>query len=268
MVGSTMVLHRGGQAATLQDLAAVPLPQKTDSYTPVSHYDLATNACRVGQELLEHRGWRLDGAQFGLANEGQRMFGLVAFRNGIDGMGLAVGFRNSYDKSMSVGFAIGARVFVCDNLALAGDLVIFRKHTGNLIDHLQDQLVLTFHKSQSTFDQLVDDRQVMLDHPIHEEEGFELLGRAYGRGLLKPRSFVGVVDQWRNPEHEEFRPRNLWSLYNGFTEVYKALPNTELMQRHLDLHRFAMEVAGRRPVEALMVRPMGGEVADLVGEEF
>jgi hypothetical protein len=40
---------------------------------------------------------------------------------------------------------------------------------------------------------------------------------------------MDVVNQWESSDHVEFRDRNLNSLYNGFTEIYKgnltALPN-------------------------------------------
>lgn len=147
-MNSTLVLHRGGKEATLEEVKAVPTPGETKSYMPLPHYELAVNTMRIGEEMLSVRGFKVDKAQFGLDKDGARMFGVVSFANGVQGMGLAVGFRNSYDKSMSAGFAIGGRVFVCDNLAMAGELVVMRRHTGGIIDELRDRLVLTFHKAQ------------------------------------------------------------------------------------------------------------------------
>lgn len=112
-MNSTLVLHRGGTAATLEEIAAVPVPQETGSYKPLPHYDLAINTLRIGEGMLGVRGFKADKSQFGLDRDGARMFGVVSFANGVQGMGLAVGFRNSYDKSMSAGFAIGGRIFVC-----------------------------------------------------------------------------------------------------------------------------------------------------------
>ena len=45
-----------------------------------------------------------------------------------------------------------------------------------------------------------------------------------------PKSkIIDVVDQWESSDHPEFWDRNVNSLYNAFTEVYKgnlvALPN-------------------------------------------
>jgi len=36
-----MLLHCGGQSASLPDLMSVPLPKETNSYKPVAHADLA-----------------------------------------------------------------------------------------------------------------------------------------------------------------------------------------------------------------------------------
>ncbi|MBT6052993.1 MAG: hypothetical protein HOG49_39840, partial [Candidatus Scalindua sp.] len=114
-----LLLHKGGEYCTLNDLRDVPLPPETRTYRPVSHYDLAKNLAEVSGGLL--RGFEMQGAQYGMVRDGAQMFGVHTYKNGISGsMGLSVGFRNSYDKSMSVGIAIGASVFVCDNLALTG----------------------------------------------------------------------------------------------------------------------------------------------------
>ena len=243
-MNSTLMLHCGGQTATLEEIAAIPVPEETDTYKPLLHYDLAVNTMRVGEEMMALRGLKVEKAAFGLSHEGNRMFGLVAFRNGVEGMGLAVGFRNSYDKSMSAGFAIGGRVFVCDNLALAGDLVVMRRHTGGIIEELRDKLVLTFHRAHQTWDSLVNDRRRMQASKLSEDRAHEIVGLAFGRKLIGPRQFLNVVREWKTPRHEEFEGRNLWSLYNGFTEVYKGLPIHEVMDRHIKLHRFAGELMG------------------------
>ena len=50
--------------------------------------------------------------------------------------GAAIGIRTSNDKSLALQLAIGYRVFVCDNMSFAGDLIALRrKHTGNLDLH-------------------------------------------------------------------------------------------------------------------------------------
>ncbi len=239
MNGSTLMLHCGARTATLEDIAAVPVPEETESYKPLPHYDLALNTMRIGEDMMVGKGFQVDKAQFGLDKTGARMFGLVSFANGVEGIGLAVGFRNSYDKSMSAGFAVGGRVFVCDNLAMAGELVVMRKHTGGIIEELRDKLVLTFHRAATTWNRLVEDRKRMQDTSVDDDLAYAMMGRAYGHGLLSAGQLPKVNVEWKTPRHDEFAPRNLWSIYNAFTEVYKGLAVHRVMERHIKFHKFA-----------------------------
>jgi hypothetical protein len=67
-----------------------------------------------------------------LARQGNQLFALLNFKKDHNELGLSVAFRNSYDRSMSIGLAIGASVFICDNLALNGDIAVMKKHTKNV----------------------------------------------------------------------------------------------------------------------------------------
>ncbi len=53
--------------------------------------------------------------------------------------------------------------------------------------------------------------------------------RAYQAGAIPKTKVTDVVDQWEKSDHPAFWNRNMNSLYNAFTEVYKgnlvALPN-------------------------------------------
>jgi hypothetical protein len=37
-----------------------------------------------------------------------------------------------------------------------------------------------------------------------------------------PRQIPAILQQWREPQHQEFEPRNVWSLFNAFTQVAKG----------------------------------------------
>src|SRR5204862_226914 len=47
----------------------------------------------------------------------------------VPGVSLAVGIRNSTDKSLPIAFCAGNRVVVCDNLAFRSEITVARKHT-------------------------------------------------------------------------------------------------------------------------------------------
>ena len=91
-----LLLHCGGVAATLDDLQAVALPEETQTYKPVSHYDLATHIGRVAKEMLHDA--RLRDGLYALTKDGGRMFGVHVYETDVQQMGLSIGFRNSYDR--------------------------------------------------------------------------------------------------------------------------------------------------------------------------
>lgn len=45
-----------------------------------------------------------------------------------------------------------------------------------------------------------------------------------------------VLHEWREPRHDAFEDRNVWSLFNAFTETLKQAPVAELAKRTLALH--------------------------------
>ena len=231
----TLIMHKGGDYCSLDDLRMIPLPNETRTYKPVSHYDLAVNLGEVSGGLL--RGYELDKAQYGLAREGQQMFAVHTYRNGTSSsMGLSIGFRNSYDKSMSVGIAIGATVFVCDNLALTGEIAIMRKHTQNVWNDLEELTITTIYRSQHNFTRIVEDAEEMRGRYLGNDDAFRLLGLLYGNDVITPRQIPVVKKEWLNPTHEAFGERSAWSFYNACTEALKSSPPNKIMEKHISLH--------------------------------
>jgi hypothetical protein len=231
-----LLMHTAdGKYATLQELREIPVPMETATYTPVSHYDLAKNLAEVSGTLL--RDYELERSQYGLARDGAQLFGVHTYRNGSDTMGLSIGFRNSYDKSMSVGIAIGASVFVCDNLALTGEIAIARKHTSNVWNDLEELTITTIYRSQHNFHRIVEDAQIMQGQHLGDDDAYRLTGLLYGHGIISPRQIPVVKKEWLTPSHAEFEDRNVWNFYQAVTEALKTAPPPKVMEKHIALHQ-------------------------------
>ncbi len=230
----SLLVHRGGQIVTRDDLALVPVPEATDSYIPVPHHNLADTLSTIGRDIL--KGFTLSNEQYALAREGQQMFGVLAFRNDHVELGLSIGFRNSYDKSMAIGIAVGAEVFVCDNLALTGDITIMRKHTVNVWSSLENIAISTLYRSQQNFRKIVEDSETLKGRMIDDSEAFKMIGLLFGHGILTPRQLPVVNKEWLNPSYDDFRPRTMWSFYNACTEALKSCPPLVIMEKHISLH--------------------------------
>jgi hypothetical protein len=229
-----LMLHRGAVPVKREELDLIPMPEETDSYVPISHYHLAEKLLTISQDILTD--YVLVGENYGIARQGQQMFAVLNFKNDNKEMALSIAFRNSYDRSMSLGFAFGGSVFCCDNLSLQGEVVVMRKHTKNVWTGLEDTAIATLYKSQHNFQQICADAESLRGKVIDNRDAFSAMGILYGNDIVSPRQLTVLKEEWLKPKHEEFQPRNLWSLYNCGTESLKSSPPISIMEKHINMH--------------------------------
>lgn len=241
---SQLLTQCGSQRCSLEQLLTVPEPQQTATYQPLNHYDFAHNILTIASDLLN--GYQFDSDQYAMSNDGQKLFGVITYRKQSserEGVKLAIGIRNSYDKSMSAGLTIGASVIVCDNLMFAGDITILRKHTGeNMHQELLDAIVSAIYKSQHQFTRLSEDVAHMKQVPMIRREKFEYLGLLTGEGILSPTQSSKAYREVWEPSHEEFKSDSLWSGYNAATEALKSSAPQDIVKRHTQLHELTKQL--------------------------
>jgi len=230
----SMLLLKGGQECSLQDLKGIPMPAETRSFKPVSHYDLSLNIAKVAGELLPE--FDLNSSQFGTAREGGQLFGVHTFKHSNTELGLSIAFRNSLDKSLALGLAFGGAVFCCSNLVLQGEIVKIRKHTTNIHQDLEEMILTGVYRARTSFISAVDDAKTMKQIELMDDGAYRALGHLFGHKVLSPRQMPIALKEWHKPSHQEFEPRTLWSLYNAVTEALKQSPPQSIMERHLKLH--------------------------------
>jgi hypothetical protein len=235
-----ILMHRGGELVTRDRLDLIPMPEPTESYVPVSHYHLADKFLTISQDIL--RDYVLIGENYGIARQGNQLFAVLKFKSEKSNMGLSIAFRNSYDRSMAIGMAIGAMVFICDNLALSGEIVVMKKHTKNVWAELEETAIATIYKSQKNYEQIVADAETFKALPMENMEAFQLMGVLFGNNIISPRQMMVLKSEWLKPRHEEFRSRNLWSFYNAGTESLKSSPPSSIMEKHVRLHNTILKI--------------------------
>lgn len=233
------IYGKGSHVVELDELKTIPLPASTPTYTPVSHYDLSNSIRTIGQDLLSD--YQLTQEQYGIAREGKQLFAVLTFKADHSEMGLSIGFRNSTDKSMSIGIAVGSQVYVCSNLMMTGDITVMKKHTANVLETLEDVTINTLYRAQYTFGQLVKDSEVLKAQGMNDEDAFKMIGLLFGHGVLTPNQLNPVKNFWLKPLHDEFQARNAFSFYNACTEALKTSPPMNVMERHIKLHGTLVE---------------------------
>ena len=202
-------------------LADVPLPKQTESYMPVGHREFV----KMATSEIMHRGMNITNEVHALNREGQRYFGLMEVTHpsiSSEEMSLVIGLRNSYDKSVPASIAAGNAVFICDNMQISGEIVIGHKHTKNvwtdLLNRVQSALTVVEAHWRDHFDRSASYKEVGLS----PSQANDLIVRAYKSGAVNKVGLADVIDQWYNPNHSEFKGRNLWNLHNAFTEIFKG----------------------------------------------
>lgn len=241
---SELLTQCGSKRCSIEQLLTVVVPEKTETYTPLNHYDFAVNVRTVASDLLREFTFSKD--SYALSSDGNKMFGVLTFRSKSESenepIRLSIGIRNSYDKSMSAGIAIGASVIVCDNLMFKGDVTILRKHTGDMHESLLDQLITAIYKSQHQFTQLSLDAAAMMNVNLDLHGCFKYLGVLTGEGVLSPTQSTKAFKELEKPTHPEFEKMTLWSAYNHATEALKSSPPQSVVHNHTKLHALTEEL--------------------------
>lgn len=236
--------------STEMDVRMVPVPETTRSYTPMPHGDLIDT---ITTQLSHHLPqYHIVNKQYGLAREGQQLFGLMTLKKNDydvvdaeiveDSLDISIGFRNSYDKSMSVGIVGGAKVFICDNMMMSSDAVKFMKrHTKNVLKEFDYMLWTNLPELQHQFVSLKQAKAALEEVEIEHEQGYEFLGRMFGNKLLTPVQLSSAVEDWRTPSFQAFKPRTAWSLYNAATWGLKKGSPSLAIQRYCNAHDWFMD---------------------------
>jgi hypothetical protein len=232
-MSASLVVHRGGWEATKADLATVPVPEPTESYHPVPYGRFIEEV-----ELhIQRFGLAVQSSQFALAREGGQMFGVLTCSNGTPdrGYALAIGVRNSYDRSLSVGLTLGSRVFCCDNLAFSGEVTMHRKHTVNVFRDLPDLIYRMLSQVAAMRERTDGEIVAMKVRELPPAHAHHLMVEAIRSNVLAASRLPKVIEAWEEPRHEEFLPRTAWSLFNAFTEVQKGTAPRAQMEGSLRL---------------------------------
>ena len=230
-MGATLITSN---AVGINDLQAIDMPKPTRTYVPVSHYDLAMNIGSIGERIIDKE---LHSHKFGIARKGQHMFGTLTYKNPEDEIGLSIGFRNSYDKSMSIGVCVGAKVFVCENLMMTGEVTFMRKHTGNILEELNSLIFNVLYNSDDKFQQLQEDKEAMKEIDVNNQKAWQTMGVLFGKGVINTPQISIMKKEWKAPSHNDFKEKSLWSLYNAGTEALKTCSPTQMMGSHIKLHK-------------------------------
>lgn len=236
---SSLVLHCGAREVSIHDLPAVA-PPPTRTWHPVPHRRFLDTCLGT----LDAAGYQIAKMSLGLTPDGHRLFGVLDLTTTLtEGVALAVGIRNSTNKTFPLGLTAGSRVFVCDNLAFRSEILVARKHSRFGEMRFNNAIASAVTSLRSFQDVEADRIRRMQETPVGDEGASLLFITAMERGIISYTALPKLWREWKEPSHD-FGPPTLWRLFNAFTTVLgpraKTRPN-EYAGQTIRLNRLLLE---------------------------
>jgi hypothetical protein len=211
----------------------VDVPNSTSSYVAISHGELVD----LVKENIDKSGLIIKDEKIKTAKFGQQLFGTITVGANNVEQDMTIGFRNSYDKSITVGIVAGNRVIVCENLMFKGDFKVMRKHTGHVKSELEFLVANGVNTMNQQFVSIIADTEKMKQVQMTKRATAELIGRMYIEEKLITSTQLNIIaDQLTNSKH--FKDDSLWSLYNHTTEALKTAHPVTIINDHIKIHDF------------------------------
>lgn len=211
-------------------VATIPTPVGTNSWRPVAHIDVVN----MLTDTLHSRGLAITGEQFGLAREGQQLFGVLEInKTGSPEWKRCIGIRNSHDKSLSVGLTAGIMVCVCSNLAFGGSTVIKRRHSSRI--EVAGMIGLAVDTLENEFKTIEAVAHQLKRYYIADDDARRCLVRAAETDAIPSCDIMAVFDEFKKPQHNDFREPTRWSLLNAFTQTAKKYTPQRADKFHREL---------------------------------
>lgn len=233
--------------SAFERMTKAALPERTESYTPISHSTIDENT----KLILKQMGFSISNIHYRSSLDG--LVGQAEYHLNFGNdpeMGLMVAWQNSYNKAVSFKYAVGAHVFVCANGCVGGDLGAYRrKHTGSA-DIESSEIMRTYlYGAKGIFEKLIYDREYLKKINLEPSEMAAIMGRMFIHNEIITSTQINIMKrELQNPTYDYGVPKhNAWALYNFATHAFKEDTPKNWMKRHVDLHKFFSENFGIIP---------------------
>jgi len=220
------------------------VPARTATYSPVSHSEIIE---AIGTKTVDNN-LKIIGHSTHSNMLGTRVVGFFTVEDMVNpddsGIKMMFGYRNSYDKSMSVAFVAGGNVWICSNGLISGDLITFkRKHTGTVREELHEHIQTGINRMRDDFGRLRMEVDVIKAYPLTSRQKAEVLGVLYfENNIISPNQLGYVKHELANSEH--FKDNTAWDLYNNVTQALKRSHPVDIIADHIKLHNFFRKIVG------------------------
>lgn len=223
----------------IAQLLKVPVPVATNTYAPISHEEIHNtilqeakdNAFDIDDIYVKSKVGKNCIVMYGLTDT------LSSYKD--PEIGIRVGFKNSYDRTMSFGFALGSQVFICGNGMVSGEYTIKKQHRMKDVNIYAKELIHKYftqvraeHENNLIF------AGELKKHQISEADAQRIIGELFINNKIINQSQLRCMagEMYNSEKFRNFgdcQEITAWDLYNHGTEALKNSANINMFNRHI-----------------------------------
>lgn len=240
--GSRVMMHMPGSKMydnfdVIRTIDVRQFKPKSETYVTVTHGEIIDEVLHAIDRFLVPAGIDITdqlcvlGKGRGLEGQvlGAKMFGLIGLGLHSDSVAddrtqCVIGMQNALDGSARVAVCVGNRVFVCDNLAFAGDQTFMHRHTKNAMNNLLISIQSIIRGAPERFTKDMELHNRLKNESCKFDRGLTILtDLASNDAFDNMRQFKAAIGHYRYPKFGVFaNDDSLWSVYNAATWGVKA----------------------------------------------
>ena len=196
------------------------MPVATKSYSPIAFSELTETVEEKCNSFFDRKPSSFD---FTTDRTGNKQFGVFTYTHPVNSqLDYMIGYRSSYDKSLSNQFCAGGSVIVCSNMMFVGDIFTSRKHTTFMRNDLIGKIDELLSGVKTSFLCLEDDIETMKQIEINDKKASKILGElTFHKRFIGSSTANSAFKVWKKSKHDgsgTYDERSLWRLYNAITE--------------------------------------------------
>ena len=244
--------------ATESFVRSIQLPEKTETYTPISHGSVID----LTRESLKNIGLGVVNEEYRTSRDGRVLQSIYTLDFSSDSeMRMMFAWANSYDKSMRFKCAIGTQVFVCSNGMLRGDTASYsRKHSTYADEDIYGEIANQLSIAETRYKQFSIDRDEMKEVVVPEKRMLEVYASMFFKhDLLTTEQLNTIKSEYLDPSFDYNCDRNsLWANYQHITHALKTTHPRDYMKNQKEVHKY---ICDEFDLSRLLITPSGIEVA-------
>ena len=244
---------KGVRTISREESINLEVPQATVSYCPISNNEIIQTTL----EQLDRNGFQVKSEFHKCDGSKKKFVGGFIISGGNQEMDIMFGYKNSYDRSMSAAFALGANIMICSNSVVTGEVSMIRKHTGTANQILTYGISEGIKQLGDNFLSIEKQLEEMKQIEVSKRICAELVGRLYlEEEIITAHQLSAIKGELTFESYDYGVKDTLFNLYQATTHAMKSSHPRTFLTDHIDAHSFFTSQAGIVvPTKTINVEP-------------